>query len=943
VLSTFVLGTLRAVPAAPEAADVKQPDGTTVRLVRRGDEFFSWDETEEGYAAVKNRQDGFWEYARPATERAEFRAVSGARVGTSDPAKLGLQRRARPEGALLKEKIRAQRLRLRSSATRTSGDTTARVSPSTVTDETPADGTTAQSPQRIPVSGTTTVKNVVILACFADHWDSVNSTVLPAYGRTAVAEYSALFNTTGYTADGAVGSVRDYYREVSYGKLTVDSVVTVWVKLPNNEAYYGDNNDANADVMVTDAINAADAAGFDFSQGDSDGDGWVDCLTIIHSGHGEEFSGAPASYIWSHQSAISGQLTKDGTSLHTYHTEPALRGVSSNTGITRIGVVCHEMGHFFGLPDLYDYSGTSEGLGNWSLMAGGSWNGSLGNSPAHFDAWSKCFLGFATPTIVHSRSGLSLARVEDNAEVALIRDGTTTGEYFLVENRANVGFDNTSAIFPGLLVYHVDSRSENNDLGTWDHPAVKLEEADGDNSLGAQTSASESGDVWTSTSGLTGGFRDQTGNANTNAMQYQAGSQYARSNSAASYTWIQLNNFSAAGTIATFDLATLRTGVGSQTVTDRDFTVSWPACSTSTCYEVQEGSPITLTNVTDSAEDEEASFKNWTMAGTVTRSSGGARTGSYCYAMIPGSTVQTITLRQPFTVQSATTITYHLLSKLVANCGSLRCQVSNNGGLTWQTLQDDKGGYINTWAARSITAAQLAAKGIATGDSCLLRFVANVERIYGYNSFPAFGFAIDDISITGTAIPGYGNWTTVNAANAGTTQAISGKASGVYAYRVRNFANGVWQPYGPVGQTTVNATAYSDWTVANALASADAGMSANPSGDGISNLLKFAFNLRPSTVDTRVLTSGTGSAGLPAIGAVTIDGSTFLTVEYLRRKNAPELSYTVQISSDLKAWTTLNSTETVTPIDSVWERVLVIDLTESTRRFARVQVDWSAK
>ncbi|HDP35573.1 MAG TPA: M6 family metalloprotease domain-containing protein, partial [Candidatus Hydrogenedentes bacterium] len=777
-----------AVPAWPGVIEATQPDGTNFSMRLRGDEFFSWTETADGYVIVRDEGDGFWKYAMPMKAGTAFSPFPDAVVGRTSPERLGLK-----PGALWEAAVMRDARKMREVATYST------------------DKSGGRPPSRIPVSGKSIVRNVVILAAFDDHWDEINNTVLSTKGRVDAAEYDALFNEENHSANMAVGSVRDYYHEVSYGNLIIESLITSWVRLPQDEAYYGANNvygqDSEPRQMTADAIEAAAAAGFDFSQGDSDGDGWVDGLTIIHSGHGEEEYGNPSTSIWSHQWEMTSVATKDGVKMLRYHTSPALRGNTGSTAIIRIGVICHEMGHFFGLPDLYDYSGMTLGIGSWGIMAFGSWNGGDGKSPAHFCAWSKYMLGFLRPEQRHSGVAVELAGASTAPVAHLYRDGMGNGEYFLVENRTNDGFDDTVEISPGMLIYHIDDKSNNNDLDTWQHPAVKIEEGDGNDSLGAKAAYFEAGDVWHAGSGLAGGFGDVTGSETTNAMRYQS-HYYNRADDADYYSFITLDGFSAAGDVMTYNATTLKTSVISRSVTQPDYVVDWPPSANAEKYELQEGFPITLEAFSDGAESEEAMYANWHVSGSVQRSADGRRTGIYSYVMQPFdgaryySTVQSLLLREPFILKGDTVFSFYYLSRLDTGNGYLRAQISNDAGETWHTLGEYSGDTL-LWTLRSYDYAALSAPGINIGDSCIIRFIANFENVWGWTSFPAYGYALDDISINNTAIASYGNWTPLDDAITDTYYPLEGKADGDYAYRVRAYANDAWQGFGEVGTITV--------------------------------------------------------------------------------------------------------------------------------------------
>ena len=62
MLTGFALN-LMAVPAAPFLITFAQPDGSTFQAHLRGDEHFSWIETEKKQVLVKSKVSGYFEFA----------------------------------------------------------------------------------------------------------------------------------------------------------------------------------------------------------------------------------------------------------------------------------------------------------------------------------------------------------------------------------------------------------------------------------------------------------------------------------------------------------------------------------------------------------------------------------------------------------------------------------------------------------------------------------------------------------------------------------------------------------------------------------------------------------------------------------------------------------------------------------------------------------------
>ena len=117
-------------------------------------------------------------------------------------------------------------------------------------------------------------------------------------------------------------------------------------------------------------------------------------------------------------------------------------------------------------------------------------------------------------------------------------------------------------------------------------------------------------------------------------------------------------------------------------------------------------------------------------------------------------------------------------------------------------------------------------------------------------------------------------------------------------------------------------TLYEIWATAAGLSGPDALPDAVPHGDGVANLLKYAFHLEGSGADVRTLSGGAGLAGLPEFRLVGSGAGAVFRVEYLRRKGSG-LGYVPQVSSTLApgGFAPMSGTVTVTDLGPLWERV----------------------
>ncbi|WP_082026275.1 M6 family metalloprotease domain-containing protein [Prevotella pectinovora] len=326
-------------------------------------------------------------------------------------------------------------------------------------------------PDRLPSKDDISVfkgskKALVILAAFSDKSFSKGDDAIVKF-------YDEVLNQEGYSQNGAAGSVHDYFKDMSRGEFDLTFDIVGPVKVSKSATYYGGPSPIMGGTdhigeFITEAIKKADEkCDIDWKEYDWDDDGEVEQVFVLYAGYGQA-TGGPTGTIWPNAWTLdealqnsdgNGGFSIDGVFINQYACSNELY-LDSGTVPMGLGVFCHEFSHCMGLPDMYDTNyGSTPTMGDWDLLAGGSYNGpqGIGWCPAGWTSYERAYAGWLELTELKAgdiiKGMTSLEEADGKAYV--IYNDNHKDEYYLLENHKGMGWDKYTPE-NGLLIIHVD-------------------------------------------------------------------------------------------------------------------------------------------------------------------------------------------------------------------------------------------------------------------------------------------------------------------------------------------------------------------------------------------------------------------------------------------------------------------------------------------------------
>jgi len=399
-----------------------QPDGSRLHCLASGDEFTNWLHDSGSYTIIQNPVTGYYVYA---VMKGNELAPSEYVAGRVDPASVGLVK-----GVNISAERMSQKREMLKQGNSVSGTPYA----------------TVLAPR------TGVLNNLVIFIRFSDDAEFTDS----------MSVYADMFNS-------GASSMYRYYTEVSYNTLTVPSTfcpatsgaTVISYQDARPRSYFqpyngvtnpfgyggGDNGSERRDrehTLLRDAVNAVSSQVPAELSLDSDNDGYVDNVCFIVKGSPTGWS----SLLWPHMwSLFSQHASIGGKQVRTYNLQLQT--------VVKSSVLCHEMFHSLGAPDLYHY--VQDGVQPvyaWDLMERNA------SPPQHMGAYMKMRYGAwisSIPEITSSGRYILEPLTSPTNNCFKIASPNSSTEYFVVEYRKKQGTFESLLPGEGLLVYRINT------------------------------------------------------------------------------------------------------------------------------------------------------------------------------------------------------------------------------------------------------------------------------------------------------------------------------------------------------------------------------------------------------------------------------------------------------------------------------------------------------
>lgn len=289
--------------------------------------------------------------------------------------------------------------------------------------------------------------------------------------------YETLFNASG----DKINSVRNYFSDMSYGKLDWESTIVVTEYIDSHTRnYFCEKSDSNPEgytyldyilstrirTLVKDMCSFLNDKLPDDVVLDADGDGSVDNIVMIVNGNSERGS---SNMLWPANNKISSATIRD---LDVKNYLLVFDGANGYTSIIpqqiNTGVLCHEMMHTLDAYDLYTSSTPKlEPVNVWDLMSDNQ------KRPQGLTAYMRMAYGKEfgnwlpeNDVPVLSESGeydiLPISSREDGVVAYKVVPDPSQDEYFMIEYRDRSDFWDMSLPASGLLVSRVNPKVNGN-------------------------------------------------------------------------------------------------------------------------------------------------------------------------------------------------------------------------------------------------------------------------------------------------------------------------------------------------------------------------------------------------------------------------------------------------------------------------------------------------